>query len=182
MANSMLAAVHDAATGGAEPDETTARTAAREAASMIASTAAAARDEGRSERRKDGAAAARADAAAIAEMCNAAGVPAMATALIREGVSADAARARIDGAKEIKAAVELARKSCPAIDAGQADKYVAAGLAIEAVRADLFTRMAALQSPEINANHQAGPGKAVAAAWDKAVAKVNGRIPGRAAA
>lgn len=182
MSNSMLAAVHDAASGTGEPDERTARDAAQAAATMIATTATAAKDEGRAEGVKQGADATRADAVTIVEMCNTAGVPAMAAALIKEGVSTADAKTRVDGAKEIKAAVELARKSCSAIDAGQADKYLAAGLSIEQVRADLFTKMSALQSPEINANHQAVATKPASAMWDKAVAKANSRIPGAAQA
>jgi hypothetical protein len=110
---------------------------------------------------------AKADAAEIAAMCSAAGVAAMAAPLIREGVSTDEAQLRIDGAKEITAAVDLARKQCPSIPEGLADEYIGAGKTIEAVRADLFEKMAAAgdggSDKSVNAHHKpAEPAEKVA--------------------
>ena len=59
-----------------------------------------------------------------------------------------------------KSAVALARKSCPAIEESLADTFIAAGTSIEGVRASLFERMSAAQSPEITSAHQAAGGKA----------------------
>jgi ATP-dependent protease ClpP protease subunit len=92
--------------------------------------------------RQEGAAVATANAEKIVTMCIDAGVAVMAAALIREGLDADKAKARIDGAKEIKAAVENARRICPEIDAALADRFIAAGTSLADVRADLFDRIA----------------------------------------
>lgn len=93
-------------------------------------------------------------AADIVDLCAAAGVPTMASALIREGVSLDDAKARTSNAKDIRAAVDLARKTCPAIEANAADAFIAAGMTMDGVRAKLFEQITAAQSPEITAAHQ----------------------------
>lgn len=85
-------------------------------------------------------------AAEIADYCTAEGVAVMASALIREGVSLEDAKTRVAGAKEIRAAVDLARRSCPQIEASKADAYIAAGTSIETVRAELFKTMTAVQA------------------------------------
>lgn len=81
----------------------------------------------------------------IMDLCNAAGEPAMAAALIREGLTVDAARARVEGAREIRAAVTRAAKLSPLIDPKVADAYIASGATVEKVRADLFDKMASAQ-------------------------------------
>jgi len=95
-----------------------------------------------------------ATAADIADVCIAAGVPAMASALIREGVSLDDAKARTNSAKDIRAAVDLARKTSPSIEASFADTMIAAGLTLAQAREKLFEKMTASQSPDISASHQ----------------------------
>ena len=82
---------------------------------------------------------------AVMEVCNAAGEPAMAAALIREGVSAEQARARVEGAREIRNAVARAARLNASIDARMADAYIASGASVEKVRADLFDKMASAQ-------------------------------------
>ncbi len=99
-----------------------------------------------------------ATAAEIVDICVAAGVPTMASALIREGVTVDQAKARTDTAKDIRAAVDLARKSCPKIEANAADAFIAAGMTMDQVRAKLFEQITAAQSPEITATHQSTTG------------------------
>jgi ATP-dependent Clp protease protease subunit len=79
---------------------------------------------------------------AIVEMCNTAGEPAMAASLIREGITAEEARSRVEGAREIRAAVNRASKLNSAVDARMADNYIASGASVQKVRADLFERMA----------------------------------------
>ena len=74
----------------------------------------------------------------IMDLCNAAGEPAMAAALIREGLTVDAARARVEGAREIRAAVTRAAKLSTLIDPKIADAYIASGATVEKVRADLL--------------------------------------------
>lgn len=119
-------------------------------------------------------------AAEIATMCATAGVPAMAATLLREpGITAAAARERVDGAKEIKAAVALARKSCAAIDPALADQYIAAGTSLANARADLFSRITAAQAAAPTSSaHQAGTGADadIAAMWKRATDKVNARV------
>jgi ATP-dependent protease ClpP protease subunit len=116
-------------------------------------------------------AAANANAAEIVTICAAAGVPAMAANLIKEGATPEQAKARVDGAKDIRAAVSLAHKSCSAIEESLADTFIAAGTSLEGVRADLFQRMASAQSPEIKSGHQAGTGSD-AAELDSVVGKI----------
>lgn len=79
------------------------------------------------------------------DLCNAAGEPAMAAALVREGLTVDAARARVEGAREIRAAVNRAAKVSPLIEASLADSYISSGASVEKVRSDLFDKMAAAQ-------------------------------------
>lgn len=119
-------------------------------------------------------------AAAIAQLCAEAGVPAMAAALIRDKASVDDARARITAARDIRAAVTLARQTCPQIEASLADTYIAAGTSLDGVRADLFARIVAAQAATASRS-QHDPGRVedqttaagIAASWDEAVAKVN---------
>lgn len=104
-----------------------------------------------------------AHAVEISTICAEAGVPAMASTLIKEGVTADQARARATSAKDIRAAVEAAQKSYPKITAN-ADEFIAQGKSLEHVRAALFEKITAVQSPEINSFHQpAGNAAAVTA-------------------
>ncbi len=110
---------------------------------------------------------ARADAAEIASICAAGGVSAMAAPLIRDGVSPKDAQARVDGAKEISAAVESANRDCPSVPKTLADEYLAAGRTIVEVRADLFDRMAKIgdgtTQDNVSAHHApAGPNEKVA--------------------
>ncbi|MGF7160134.1 ATP-dependent protease ClpP protease subunit [Rhodoligotrophos appendicifer] len=94
-------------------------------------------------------------AAEIAEICIAAGVPAMASVLIKEGVSTAEARTRADGAKQIRAAVEDARKSHPAIEASLADEFIQQGVSLDQVRSQLFQKMvASQQATAVNTWHQ----------------------------
>jgi len=94
-------------------------------------------------------------AASIVEACASAGVPAMAAALIREGVTLDEAKARASNVKEIRSAVALANSMHPALNANP-ETYIAAGMSQEAVSADLFQKIAAAQSPELLNAHQPG--------------------------
>lgn len=115
-------------------------------------------------------------AADIVDLCAAAGVPTMASSLIREGVTMDEAKTRTSNAKDIRAAVDLARKSCPNIEANAADNFIAAGMSMDGVRAKLFETITAAQSPEITSTHQAtsGEGDAAAAEAAKVVASFRG--------
>lgn len=79
----------------------------------------------------------------IADICAKAGVPAMAAPLLREGVTAEQARARTAQAKDIRAAVDLARQKDPSIAANAADVYLTEGKSLDQVRAALFERFVA---------------------------------------
>lgn len=125
-------------------------------------------------------------AAGIIEACAKADCVAMAAALIKDGSTVEQAKAKIDGAKDIKAAVALARKTCPTIDPALADQFIASGAGIEKVRADLFDKMAAAQAAKpTRSQHQAKTGgddiDNVVSLWDKQVEKVNARQPAHAA-
>ena len=79
----------------------------------------------------------------ISDICAKAGVPAMTAQLLREGVTAEQARARASQAKDIRMAVDLARQKDPTIEANAADAYVAEGKSLDQVRAALFERFVA---------------------------------------
>jgi len=125
-----------------------------------AALSAADLDKAKAEAAIDATKATAASAASIVDLCVAAGVPAMASALITEGVTIEQAKARVDNTKDIRAAVDLARKSCPKIEANAADAFIAAGLTMDQVRAKLFEQITASQSPEITAAHQAAGSEA----------------------
>lgn len=98
----------------------------------------------------------RADAATISEICTAAGVPAMAAALIRDGATVEQATARADQAGKIRAAVASARKLNPeAVAETAADDFIKQGSSLETVRAALFDALEKKQSPELDASVQA---------------------------
>ena len=79
----------------------------------------------------------------IADICAKAGVPMMTTQLLREGLTADQARARTAQARDIRMAVDLAREKDPSIEANAADAYLAEGKSLDQVRAALFERFVA---------------------------------------
>lgn len=115
-------------------------------------------------------------AADIVDLCNTAGVPAMASALIREGATMEQAKAKTSAAGEIRTRVEAARKMQPKIEANAADAFIAAGLTADQVSAKLLEQITALQSPEITSAHQATTGDAGEAATEagKVVAAFRG--------
>lgn len=97
--------------------------------------------------------------AGILEACSKADVTAMAAALIKDGSTVEQAQNRVNGAKGIKEAVALARKTCPTIDAALADQFIASGASIDKVRADLFEKIAATQAAKpTRSQHQAKTG------------------------
>lgn len=81
----------------------------------------------------------------ILALCDENKVQAMASALIRDGVTLEAASTRIkaegERAAKIKAKVEQARKVCPSIAANLADEFIAGGHSLEAVGDDLLDRI-----------------------------------------
>lgn len=103
----------------------------------------------------------RADAAEIIDICNAGGAPTMASTLVREGVSAEQARQRVNAAGQIKDVVALARKNAPHLAADLADKAIASGKSVATVKAELFDAMAAAsEALPVDAHHRAGTGGA----------------------
>lgn len=115
-------------------------------------------------------------AADIVDLCTTAGVPTMASALIREGVTMDEAKKRTSAAGEIRNRVEAARKMQPKIEADAADKFITAGLSPAQVSEKLLEQITALQSPEITSSHQATTGEADEAKAEaaKVVASIQG--------
>lgn len=103
----------------------------------------------------------RADAAEIADICNAGDAPTMIGSLIREGVSAEQARQRVNAAGQIKDVVALARKNAPHLADDIAAKAIAAGKSVGTVKAELFDAMAAASEKyPIDHHHRAGTGGA----------------------
>lgn len=99
---------------------------------------------------------AQACAAEVADICMQAGVPAMASSLIREGATVDQARARASSAQDIKNAVAMARQSCPTMSADLADQFIASGMTMDQVRSKLFEQMTGAQAPATATAHQPG--------------------------
>jgi ATP-dependent Clp protease, protease subunit len=109
------------------------------------------------------------DAAAIADACAAAGRPAMAAQLIREGLGLDQARARLDMTAGIEKAVADARRLNPAaLPADYAATLMRQGLTLVQAQARCLELVTAQAGPEIDnappetADHRAGWAKAVA--------------------
>jgi ATP-dependent Clp protease, protease subunit len=109
---------------------------------------------------------AKADPAEIAELCASANVATMAAGLIREGVTLEEARARIDCAGEIRAMVAQAGQVNKAIDAALAEKFIADGMNADQARKALFTKIVAAQSPEVSAHVST---QATSANWNKVI-------------
>jgi len=118
------------------------------------------------------------DAPAIIELCADAGVPKLAAALVKEGLTLAQARDRIDAAGDIRQMVGLARKINPAIDPKEADNLIAAGASKAHAKTVLFDKLVSMQSPEIAARHTAngGGGNGLTPAgnygWDKVMEKL----------
>ena len=118
----------------------------------------------------------RADAAEIAEICANGGAPSMTATLIREGVSAEQARQRVNAAGQIKNVVALARKNAPHLAADLADKAIAAGKSVDTVKAELFDAMAAAsEALPVDAHHRAGTGGANHSATNPADARAKSK-------
>lgn len=123
-------------------------------------------------------------AAEIVDICASAGVPAMASALIREGATAEQARARANAAGEIRTLVASAGKLNPAITAAMADDFIARGITVDGVRAALFDKVLAGQSQEVDP-HVAAETKLsqraqATASWDEFVKRQNERVEAEA--
>lgn len=128
----------------------------------------------------------------IADRCNAAGVPALASALIRVGATDAMVTTRINESREIRTVVANARRVSAALDPAMADQLIAAGASLEHAKAVVHDTLAAIQAASpTNSTHRATPpapgGQQAAgsyidqgndqaaadAAWDKAINKVN---------
>jgi hypothetical protein len=116
-----------------------------------------------------------ADPAVVAEMCVAAGQPTMAASMIRAKLSVKGVRTRLKSAADVKGLVALARKMNPTIGLGLAAEYAKNGASLTEVRADLFDRICAGQSPEIRNSHQPDAMQAGGDhGWGKVIAKTLG--------
>lgn len=96
---------------------------------------------------------ARADAAAIVTACADAGLPRLAAALIQEGATLDQAKARIDAAGKIRAAVDTAHKvNAGAVPLSFADELIDRNATVEEAKAACMDKLVSGQSPEIDAS------------------------------
>lgn len=121
----------------------------------------------------DPAAEARQNAAAIAGLCSAAGVPAAAEGFIRDGMTAEQVKQRLADAAAIRTMVATAGRVCRAITPARADAFIAAGTpAAEAGRV-LWAEVGAANATEISSHRteeRPQPSAAGNHGWDKAVA------------
>ncbi|MFG5121612.1 hypothetical protein [Methylorubrum sp. POS3] len=114
----------------------------------------------------------RADAAEIARLCTAGGVPAMAATLLAEGIGVDEARQRIAAAGEARNLVALARAKDPSIPEDLAATMLAEGKGVEAIRAALFDKLVAGEATTSIASHvPVETGQAGAAASSASMAR-----------
>jgi ATP-dependent Clp protease protease subunit len=117
---------------------------------------------------------AKADPAEIAELCASANVATMAAVLIREGVTLDEAKARINSAGQIRDMVAKSGRISKAIEPKLADEFIAQGMSVEAARSEVFAKILAAQSPEVQPQVSASTN--TRAGWDKAVTSINARF------
>jgi hypothetical protein len=99
----------------------------------------------------------RIQAAEIITLACAAGCPAMAASLIRDGATLEHAKARIDGAKEITTVVASAAAIYSSIDAKTLTaQFIAAGATVEHVKAKMFETISQIQAatPQVASRHQ----------------------------
>jgi ATP-dependent protease ClpP protease subunit len=101
---------------------------------------------------------AQAVAATIIAAATEAGVPRMASAMIKLGLSLEQAQAKIRDAGTIKAKVELARKMNPAIDPALAEAYIEAGATVDHVGNDLLDRLARASAATAGRSTHSVPG------------------------
>lgn len=118
-------------------------------------------------------------AAEVAAICAEGGIAFLASELISGKVTPDQARARAATAKDIRAAVDTARRANPTIKASVADDYIRANMSATDARAALLDQVVAKQSAEITSPHAPQTADATLSAkagWDKAIAAQNARI------
>ena len=95
----------------------------------------------------------RSHAAEIAKLCVDGGVPAMASALLAEGVSVAEAKNRIGAAGEINNLVALARRKDPTLPADLGATMLAEGKTVEQARAALFDKLVAEENKTSISSH-----------------------------
>lgn len=124
------------------------------------------------------------DAKAIVQACKAAGFPELADDLL-DAPSLDAVNTRLEQAKagrteEERRALQIRGLCRDANLQDRAEVYIAAGVAVEFVKNDLTWITAKLAGAEIDAGLPPEDGRAVAAGWTAAIAKVQGTRKGAA--
>ena len=95
----------------------------------------------------------------------------MATAFVKQGLTAEQAGERAKAAKDIRGLVALAKQ-----DAALADQFIQEGKSLDAVRAALFDKLVASQSDELSPHvaTDSKPARVKASAdWEKAIARVS---------
>lgn len=106
-------------------------------------------------------------AAEIADICMAANAPGLIATLIREKATKEQATARANAVGQIRQMVADAGKVTKSIEASMADDMIKRGLSVEKAREEVFAKLVANQSPEIdtqNPNVAAKPEAVQAAA------------------
>jgi ClpP class serine protease len=114
-----------------------------------------------------------ADPAEIAEYCNANGAPQLIAGLIRDKATMDDVKAKVGSASKIREMAKAARATGCTIDSGFEDTAIERGMTLEEVRAALFDKLTAQQSPEIRGQSSASDIAGQTAGnhgWDKAFA------------
>ena len=95
----------------------------------------------------------RADAAEIAKLCVDGGVPAMASALLAEGVTVAQAKDRIGAAGQINDLVALARRKDSTLSTDLGAQFIAEGKTVEQARAALFEKLVANETKTSISSH-----------------------------
>lgn len=116
----------------------------------------------------------------VIRLCNAAGVPEMAEALVTEGVTLAQATAKTTAAKAEREARVKREGDIRAICAlakldDRAPLYIKSGLALEEIKADIAKLSAQLDRTEINSSLDPDRGESVAASWKHVFARLQGR-------
>lgn len=115
-------------------------------------------------------------AAEVTQLFNDAGFGFLATAFVKDRKTVDEAKARIEEAGKITAAVETARKINAELPADIGKTMIAEGKTLEQAVTHLWEQVVAKQSEEVSSEVTNNETPAGQAAADKAVANYNRRV------
>lgn len=173
------------AEAGDEEEDTAKKAKAKKAAKAKTAKKAEAEDDEDAAEGEDDDEKVAADPGTVAQLCVEAGVPQMAKALIDARLPLKDAKAKIDSAGAIRAAVATAGRVCRTIDPKIAEGFISKGASVEHAKAELFDMIVKAEGPEIRTSQTGGAGGQAAQVgsygWDKTVEKLNARHGGPAA-